>query len=603
MTQKIRLLDEAVINRIAAGEVVERPASVVKELLDNSIDAAAGSIRIDIEKGGSKLVRVRDDGCGMSRDDCLLSLERHATSKLTSEADLVRISTLGFRGEALAGIASVSRLTLLSYDGKAEEGTHIRVEGGTIRAVEPIGMGKGTVIEVRDLFFNTPVRRKFLKSHKVEAGHIEEFVTNVVLAFPGVGFVYAEDGRVKMDVPPTSSTFERVRMLYSKDVCENLSEVDYEVDEVRLHGYVARPPYARSNSKAVLPFVNGRAVRDRLIGAAISRALANMTERGRYPLAILFLDLPRDCVDVNVHPQKAEVRFVHPQKVFDVILNGIHKAICGAPFGPPPGYREPIFPLSPVSSMARHLSEPKSDEPEQPYPVVPAAREPAAPRQTQPEVTGEGGKRAPSPQIQTEFLRVVPGKFESLGIVGSLPGSFVILHSDDELIVLDHHAAHERILFEDLRRADAHRGVVEAQELLIPKVLEFSALEARTLASVLDVLQRIGFRVEEFGEASFVVKAVPTPCDRADLDVLFGDLVRGMLETGHHGDPEARKDQLLKNLACKAAAKESKKLHVEEIRSLLRDLDRVGSIEVCPHGRPITARFPLKEIRKKLGRS
>ncbi len=497
----------------------------------------------------------------------------------------------------------MSRLTLLSYDGISEDGTQVRVEGGTIRNVEPIGMGKGTVIEVRDLFFNTPVRRKFLKSYKVEAGHIEEFVTNVALAFPGVGFVYSEDGRVKMDAPPVGSTFERIRMLFAKDVCDNLSEVDYGVDDVRLHGYVARPPYARSNSKAVLPFVNGRAVRDRLIGAAVSRALANLTERGRYPLAILFLELPRESVDVNVHPQKAEVRFVHPQKVFDVLLNGIHKAICGAPFGPPPGPREPIFPLSPVSSMARHFSERTPIEPERRDPTPPAPREPPVPpRPVLSEVTADDRESAPSQHIQTEFLRTVPGRFESLGIVGSLPGSFVILHSDDELIVLDHHAAHERILFEDLRRADA-KGVVESQDLLIPKVLEFSSLEARTLTSALDVLQRIGFHIEEFGERSFVVKAVPTSCDRADLDVLFDDLVGSMLETGHHGDPDARKDQLLKNLACKAAAKESKKLHVEEIRSLLRDLDRVGSIEVCPHGRPITARFPLKEIRRKLGRS
>ncbi len=586
MTQKIRLLDETVINRIAAGEVVERPASVVKELLDNSIDAGSGSVRIDIEKGGSKLVRVRDDGGGMSRDDCLLCLERHTTSKLTSEQDLVRISTMGFRGEALASIASVSRLTLLSYDGASEEGTQVQMEGGTIRKVEPIGMGRGTVVEVRNLFFNMPVRRKFLKGYKVEAGHIEEFVTNVALAYPGVGFVYSEDGRVKMDTPPVSSTFERIRMLYSKDVCNNLTEVDYSVDDIRLHGYVARPPYARSSSRSVLPFVNGRAVRDRLIGAALNRALAHMMERGRYPLAILFLELPRESVDVNVHPQKAEVRFVHPQKVFDVIVNGVHEAISGGPFGTPPGYREPIFPLSPVSSMARHLSEPEPKEPAPPDPIARAPREPAPPR-----------------QVQTEVLRDTPGKFESLGIVGSLPGSFVILHSDDELIVLDHHAAHERILFEDLCRADAQKGVIESQDLLIPKVLEFSALEARTLASALDVLQRIGFQVEEFGEHSFVVKAVPTLCDRADLDALFGELVERMLELGHQGDPHTRKEQLLKNLACKAAAKESKKLHVEEIRSLLRDLDRTGSIEVCPHGRPITARFSLKEIRKKLGRS
>ncbi len=611
--QKIRLLDEAVINRIAAGEVVERPASVVKELLDNSIDAGATQVRVDIEKGGSGLIRVKDNGHGMSRDDCLLSIERHTTSKLRSEVELVRIATMGFRGEALASIASVSRLSLLSYDGVTDGGTRVDVEGGSIRNVEPVGMGRGTVVEVRNLFFNVPVRRKFLKGHKVEAGHIEEITGKIALAYPSVGFVYSEDGRVKMDSPASGSTYERLRSLYSKDVCDNLVSVDYCLEDIALHGFVAKPPYTRSDTRSIVFFVNARPVRDRLINAAMNRAFANLLERGRYPLAILFLDIPPDKVDVNVHPQKTEVRFTQPQKVFDAILQGVQGAVMPAPPHIGGAYREPIFPVSPVSSMARHMSEKdpvgagQADRNNQGA-GLPARHGPQAARADRHSPGADlpayhGPKVEPAQDIQAEVFPDVPGKFQSLGIVGCLPGSFVILHDKDDLVILDHHAAHERILFEDLRRADTKAAVVQSQELLIPKVLEFSGLEARALVAAMDVLVRIGFHIEEFGERSFVVRAVPVWLGSTDPGELFNEIVAGMLEEGIKGDPEARRDQLLKNVACKAAAKESKKLHVTEIASLLRDLDRVGSIEVCPHGRPILVRYSFKEIRRKLGRT
>jgi len=602
MADRIRVLDENVINRIAAGEVVERPVSVVKELVENSIDAHASHIRVDVENGGKKLIRVRDDGAGMSHDDAFLALERHATSKLQSEKDLVGIATMGFRGEALASIASVSRLRLVTNDDSSPEGTEVVIEGGALRRSDRIGVGKGTVVEVRDLFYNVPVRRKFLKGSPVEAGHIQELAVRYALAFPSIGLTYLEDGKGKIDAPPAKSTFERIHRLYSKDVKDNLAEIAYSVQGASLSGFVARPPYARSNMRSVLTFVNGRAVRDRLLNSAITRAFANLVERGRYPFAILFITLPPQEVDVNVHPQKAEVRFVKPALIFNLILDGVYQALTGAPFNPPPGPSRSGFEWSsrdkaprsaaPSTNRPEFSPEPEIDSELLPLPLRQPDTAPGAvpglPRE--PEVT------APPAQAPR------PGRFSSLTVLGRLPGSFLVLHSEDELIIMDHHAAHERVLFNELVRAEAEGSGFASQDLLLPRVLEFSAAEAAALARHLKLLQGAGFRIEAFGGKDFVVKGVPTWLDHENLETLFGELVEAMLDTGVYRDPDRLKEELLKRIACRAPVKESKKLQPEEIRALLNDLDRHGQPEVCPHGRPFCVRFPFAEIRRKMGR-
>ncbi len=585
MAGTIRVLDEAVINRIAAGEVVERPASVVKELVENSLDAQATSILVDIENGGRKLIRIRDNGTGMGRDDAFLALERHATSKLETEKDLVGVETLGFRGEALASIASVSRLRLITFDGQDPAGTELVMEGGVFRKSERIGVDRGTVVEVHNLFFNVPVRRRFLKGPGVEAALVGELVTKFALAHPEVAFTYREEGKVKIDTPAVKSTLERIHTLYSRDVRENLMEVEHSVDRVRLHGFVGRPPYARSNMRSVLTFVNRRAVRDRLINNAVSRAFANLMERGRYPLAILFLELPSDQVDVNVHPQKAEVRFVKPQEVFNVIVDGVHQAVMGAPFNVPRYQRESIFPRPPTTPVHRHLREeresPADSGAEVPWMPAPAPQAAAAPL------------AAPDERV---------GRFSTLGVLGTLPGSFIVLYDDEGLLVLDHHAAHERVLFEELLHSEEKGSRFDSQDLLIPTVLEFSAVEARALGLHLALLRRKGFHLEEFGENDFVVKSVPSWVGNVDMAEFFDGIVQVALDTGFRGHPEQLEEELLKSMACKAAVKETTSLHPEEVRALLKDLDRLGSIDVCPHGRPFLVRFPFSEIRRKMGR-
>lgn len=594
MAAKIKVLDEGVINRIAAGEVVERPASVVKELVENALDAEAASIRVEIESGGRKLVRVRDDGMGMSRDDAFLALERHATSKLQSEKDLFSIATLGFRGEALASIASVSRLRLVTAEEGDPAGTEMLIEAGVLRKADQIGAGRGTTIEVRNLFFNVPVRRKFLKTVTLEAATIQELVMRFALAFPSIGFTYAEDGKVKIDAPPVRSVFERIHTLFSKDVRDNLVEVKYQADEAVLNGYVARPPYARSNMRSVLTFVNRRSVKDRLINAAVTRAFQNLMERGRYPLAILFVSVPTDEVDVNVHPQKAEVRFTKPQAIANLILDGVHQALMGAPFNRPTGPHDSFFPRPTITPIPRHLRDEREPEPvpavedvtHRPDLTLPPTEPPAA-------VSVEPPRAQPARQ---------PDLFSSLGILGRIPGSFLVLHSSHELIIVDQHAAHERLLFDDLVKSDREGRTFPSQSLLIPKVLEYQALEARALAAHLEPLRAAGFRIEEFGENDFVVKGVPSWLGDVDLEAFFSELIEVLLGTGMQGDPAALRNELLKTMACKAAVKEPDQMHIEEMRGLLQSLDRSNSPAVCPHGRPFVLKIPFDEIRRKMGR-
>ncbi|MBI5571686.1 MAG: DNA mismatch repair endonuclease MutL [Desulfomonile tiedjei] len=593
MAGAIRVLDEGVINRISAGEVVERPVSVVKELVENSLDAQASHITVEIEMGGRKLVRVKDNGTGMSHDDAFLALERHATSKLRSEKDLHAISTMGFRGEALASIASVSRLRLVTADDEASGGTEIVIEGGVLRKSDPVGMGRGTMIDVRNLFYNVPVRRKFLRPAPDEAARVYDLVTRLALAFPEIGFHYAEDGKVKIDVPPARSTFERIHSLYPKDVRESLVELDHQVGDVRLHGFVARPPYARSNMRSVLTFVNRRAVRDRLINAAVNRAFTNLVERGRYPFAILFIDLPPADVDVNVHPQKAEVRFPRPQIISGLILDGVHQALIGAPFKPPPGPREPMFPTAPSTPLSRHLRDERPAE--APSFVLPAPIAPRAETTTPTRIAPQG--EPPSPATAPHETG-----YSSLRVLGRLPGSFLVLHNDRELVVMDQHAAHERVLFEDLQRGDRETRKFASQSLLIPTVLQYSPVEARALAAHLDLLHNAGFLVEEFGENDFVVKGVPAWLGESNVEDLFQGLIDVLLDSGLRGDPSRLRTDLLKTMACRAAIKEPGEMRPEEIRALLSDLDRTSSPEVCPHGRPLCMRLPLDEIRRKLGR-
>lgn len=588
MGNVIRVLDEQVINRIAAGEVVERPVSVVKELVENAIDAGATTIRIAVEDGGKKAITVQDNGIGMSHDDAFLALERYATSKLKTEKDLVGIATMGFRGEALASIASVSRLKLMTKDDTEELGTVLVVEGGALRQSDRVAMNRGTSIEVRNLFFNVPVRRRFLKNPALEGGYIHELVTRLVLAFPRITFLYSENGRVKIDAAAADSVLQRMQTMFSRDLRESLVEVDHSIGDSRVSGYVARPPFSRSNMRSILTFVNSRSVKDRLVNGAVTKAFSALLDKGRFPIAVLFLDIPPEEVDVNVHPQKAELRFVKPRLVYDLVADGVHRALTGAPFRTFGDGRDPWISSSGSASIPRHVM---GDMQHAPY-HQPDSLEP------RPAFVGSIAQQVTSSLAQPDSSKA----FSALGIVGRLPNSFLVLHSATELIIMDHHAAHERILYESLKRCASEDARPEIQELLIPQLLTFSPVEARILASHLDLLRNAGFLMEEFGESEFLLRGVPTWFKASDAAELGQELIQTMMDTGLRGDPERFRDELLKRIACHASVKETDALELREINSLLAQLDSLESPPVCPHGRPFLVRIPFQEIRKKMGR-
>ncbi len=588
MANLIRILDEQVINRIAAGEVVERPVSVVKELVENAIDAGASVIRIAIEDGGKKTITVQDNGIGMSHDDAFLALERHATSKLRTEKDLVGIATMGFRGEALASIASVSRLKLVTKDETEELGTMIMIEGGILRQSDRIAMNRGTSIEVRNLFFNVPVRRRFLKNPALESSYVYELVTRLVIAFPHINILYSENGRVKIDAPPANSVLQRMESLFSRELRESLVEVNHVMGQSQVSGYVARPPFCRSHMRSMLTFVNRRSVRDRLLNSAVTKAFSTYLDKGRFPIAVLFLNIPPEEVDVNVHPQKAELRFVRPKLVYDLVVEGVHKALTEAPFQTLTTTGTTWISKSVTNSLARHVMGDGDSRP------------------CDSRDFGENGKSIATavPQrvdsIPSEPAR--QGAFSEWRVLGRLPNSFLVLHSDKELIVMDHHAAHERLLYESLRKNADSESSAEIQELLVPHLLTLSPVEARLLASHIEILQRAGFVMEEFGETEFLVRGLPTWFKAKDLPEFIQNLIQVMMDTGLRGDPDRFKDELLKSIACHASIKETDSLEPLEIKSLLSQLDEIHAPEVCPHGRPFVLRIPFPEIRKKMGR-
>jgi DNA mismatch repair protein MutL len=587
MSNRIQILNENVINRISAGEVVERPASAVKELVENAIDGQSSSIELAIQDGGKKLIRVKDNGVGMGRDDAFLSLERHATSKLISEKDLIGIPTMGFRGEALASIASVCRMRLMTRDEYAEVGIAIHSEGGALTSSEPFAMNRGTVIEVRNLFYNTPVRRKYLKSASFESGHVHDLVLKMALANPSIGFTFLDDEKTRIQAPAAKSLKERVYGLFSGDIVENLVELNYEFEGASLCGYFAKPPYSRSSIRHIFTFVNSRPVRDRLVNAAIMRSFSNIIERGRFPLALVFIQTPPDEVDVNVHPQKAEVRFLKPGNISNLIFNGVNEAIQGKPM---------------ESKVFKGWSDPSSTSAEAFRDLYRSEN-----RKGFNEIPGQGGwSEFPKESVQPKSagdLMVSRSKYSDLSILGKLPNSFILLNDDNAMIVMDQHAAHERLIFNELCNSHKTNHSPESQDLLIPEVIEFTALEAEAFRENVELLENSGFVIEEFGSNTFVVRSIPSWLLGVDLSDTMRGFVDAALDTALKADPDALRQNLLRSLACNAAVKETPGLEMEEIRGLLRSLDRTaGPSEVCPHGRPILVRITYDELHRRMGR-
>jgi DNA mismatch repair protein MutL len=623
VTPRIHVLPDTLANQIAAGEVVERPAAAVKELVENALDAGARRIEVDLEDGGCHLVRVRDDGWGMGREDAQLSLSRHATSKLRTKDDLFAIATYGFRGEALPSIAAVSRFTLLTCEPGAAAGTRIEVEGGRVLSVDDAGAPPGTTVEARDLFWNVPARRKFLKRAATEQAHAVEAVLRLALPRPEVEFTVRENGRVLLRLPPGEAAAvqeQRAEEALGREVRGRLLPISGQIRGVRARGLAASPAIERSNASAVWLFVNGRAVRDRQLTHAVLRAYGEVMPHGRYPAALVFVEVPARDVDVNVHPAKAEVRLADARAAHEAITAALHPVLAsGSWLGQ--GGEGPIAPalpigLDPSEERAARVAEalgrygehapyqrPRwEDDPPFAAGAVRPMSDPAATVRSGGEA---GAAAAPAPQPAGQAALIAPAPyFAGLRYLGQLHRTYLVCEGPRGLVLVDQHAAHERMNYQRLRRAAAERRA-QAQPLLVPILLRLAPAAAARIAEGAADLAAIGVEVEPFGGGSAAVKALPAPLatlKEPALAALLTDLAEELSVSGRGESLERRRDALLARAACHASVRAHDALGESEARALLGALDETDYGARCAHGRPVVAEWPAAEIEKRFGR-
>lgn len=668
----IHILPDRVANQIAAGEVVERPASVAKELLENSIDAGAGRIDVEVEAGGKRLVRVTDDGCGMVRDDALLAFERHATSKIRQADDLLEVNTLGFRGEALPSISAVSHLVLETRHASERSGTRIEIAGGKLRDVKEIAWAAGTRVEARDLFFNTPARRKFLKSESTELGHVAGLVTHYALAHPEKSFRLASMTHEIVDAPPAPDARTRVYQLLGAQALDQLIEItaverrlpavasfeeaDSESPEspglVRLSGFASRPEVQRLNRNEIYFFVNRRLVRDRLILHALAEAYRNILPPRMFPVALVFLEMPPQEVDVNVHPSKAEVRFRHSGFVHDFTRDAVRQALVAArpvaafplrrdaaefaaaevealekladesagkvsigaaPFGlaaptvhpaVPAGDHRPAFELSPPRSKpatARLAFE-----------AAATAGPASLPTIVEPELCGSSAESRPPgtaqwsgfPEEPTRGLQSGTGSAEfpsELRVLGQVESSYIVATNAAGLWIVDQHAAHERILFErHLRQVRAHE--VEAQRLLLPIIVELKPQQQVAFGEIAEELVANGFEVEPFGHRTVAVKTAPAEVRPEDVERLLIEILDEAGREARSLSLEVLRARITASVACHAAIKVHMALDRTKMEWLLAELGRAESPMSCPHGRPVILRYSIQDLERAFRR-
>ena len=607
----IRLLPEGVVNRIAAGEVIERPASVVKELVENAIDAGARSIEITLEESGRRLIRVADDGHGMARDELPLALARHATSKLAQDGDLWSIATLGFRGEALPSIASVSRLTLTSRAAGADSAWSIEAAAGAAGACTPAARSHGTTVAVADLFYATPARLKFLKAPRTESGHAADCVNRLAMCHPAIGFILVNDGRTLMRDGPhedaPAGRLARLALVMGRDFAENALPIDAERDGVRLTGYAALPTLNRASAQHQYLFVNGRPVRDRLLHGAVRAAYADFLHRGRHPMAALFVDLAPDMVDVNVHPTKAEVRFRNAALVRGLIVSALKRALAAAGhhaattvadetlaamrphagaagraaaapargYGPPPPSGAPLL----AEAQSRYHAPLDS----------PSARVEGAPPDAEAAVhAAESEERAPAAY--------------PLGVArGQVHGTYVVAQTGDGIVIVDQHAAHERIVYERMKAALADTGI-QRQILLIPEVVELDDAAVARLEARAGELADLGLVLERFGAGAVVVREVPALIGDGNTQGLVRDLADELAEWDDSSSLRQRLADVCSTMACHGSVRAGRSLNADEMNALLRQMEATPHAGQCNHGRPTYVELKLADIERLFGR-
>jgi DNA mismatch repair protein MutL len=662
---KIRVLPDHISNLIAAGEVVERPASVAKELVENAIDAGATRIVIDVESGGRRLLKITDDGEGMTRDDAVLAFERHATSKISKAEDLNAISTLGFRGEALASIASVARVELVSNTADAAAGTRVVIEGGRMRDVKDAAHPRGTTIAVRDLFFNTPARRKFLRSEATESYHLTNLTTHYALAHPEIAFTLSNNGRETLRVAPAQDLRERAYQVFGAQFLDGLLEIDnrtadsakaFPAQIARVQGFVSAPRERRTSRDAQFLFVNGRFVRDRLIGRALSEGYRSILPHGVYPAALLFIEVPLEEVDVNVHPAKTEVRFRRAAAVADAVREAVRAGLASAGYAPTTEIRDAVptmigeevgvdggenavqseaprpsdgappregFGLRPQAQQERigfgfaaaRQREQSSEERSHPgattpisFPVDPVALTTTAELDNEANVVAKSFPDSveistltglPPLDSALKFVREVPVESLSSNIrpLGQLDESFIIATDNEGLLLIDQHVAHERVLFDKYRALETARRA-ESQQMLIPETFDLTPAQAAAFETVADELESYGFDLMRLSGRTVAIKATPADLPASEARNVLAEVL-DTVDSEKRGSARATlRDEIAASLACHAAIKVNMPLAPEKMRWLIDRLLLTSSPTTCPHGRPVILRLTTQDILK-----
>lgn len=589
---KIRVLEPHVVSKIAAGEVIERPASVVKELVENSLDAGASRIEVSIESGGLAKITVADDGEGMAPEDLQLAIRRHTTSKIATEEDLERIMTLGFRGEALASIVEVSKVTITTRARTSEEAVRLEVAGGEVLAFEPCGRAPGTTVEVSDLFYNTPVRRKYLRSAQAEGHHILRTMKRFILAQRGVHFALTSDGRSVLEAPAQQDLRERLALLYGPELARRLIEVHSEGDLIKVSGLIALPEEGRADRQDQFIFVNGRYVRDQAVSFALARAYEGLVKGGKFPPAFLFIELPPELVDVNVHPRKEEVRFVNPQLVQAEVKRAIEAALLSRQVIP--RLEEPQAGPGAVAVKAARRGKWRGQL---------ALRKPLVGQplglDLRKELEVSAHRPGLGPPAAAEGARV------SWKVLGQLHNTYILLQTEEGLELIDQHVAHEQVLYERFL-AQLREGEIPRQRLLIPLTLELPREEAELLAAHRKLLEeRLGIGLEPFGGGSLILRDWPQVLaerltkERAQEAL---EKVSQLLEAGEELEFAEFVEEVAAELACATAVTKNTPLSPEEMEGLVRQLQELENPYRCPHGRPIVVKYTLEDLERRFSR-
>ncbi|MBR5041548.1 MAG: DNA mismatch repair endonuclease MutL [Clostridiales bacterium] len=654
---RIHILDAATSNAIAAGEVIERPMSIVKELMENSLDAGATQITVEIQDGGIRLIRVRDNGCGMDEEDAKTAFICHATSKIRTLDELFSLHSMGFRGEALASIAAASRVTLSTKEPLAEKGTCVKYEGGQFISCEPIGMPSGTTVEVRDLFYNLPARFKFLKKDQTEANYIQVLVERFILCHTDVSFKFIKNGKTVLQSPGNCDSQSALYSVYGKDIVSACRPIDSNIDGITVKGFAGLPKISRASRSEQIIFVNQRLIRSKTITSAIDAAYTNMLMKGKYAFVILDIYIPSQDLDVNVHPQKAEVRFSNESMIYRAVYHALVNTLSQeamsvdysfgkdptekapatqAPATPAvsaPSVSKPVVPApkaeAPKADYSKNIgfqnlyfNEPKKEysvsdtTPKAPVISTPSVKEPFMPELPDvtespapsevPEVKQESGQEVKQEAIPEVQKLVAQTREESLHelvssrVIGTLFDTYILMESTDRtLIMVDQHAAHEKVLYEKLVAMEMEKKVV-SQPLLAPAVVSLSRSDINFIEEHEQELRDIGFEISSLGDNELAIRSVPAQIDPQNVSSAFIDMIDEWMNAS-----KTRNDALILSLAtsaCKAAVKGHDKLHDIEIKGLLEDLSKLKDPYHCPHGRPIVIRLSEKEIEKEFKR-